>query len=85
MKSHLGFNNLTTCNRTHLIGETLDIVLAQTYTDWNCVLEADGSLVAKNCQFLLRKKSIIHLIGEEKKRKNIIATNFTLVKLFIND
>ena len=30
-------------NRAHLIGETLDSVLAQTYTHWECIIVDDGS------------------------------------------
>jgi len=32
-----------TFNRVHLIGETLDSVLAQTYTNWECIVVDDGS------------------------------------------
>jgi glycosyltransferase involved in cell wall biosynthesis len=30
-------------NRAHLIGETLDSILAQTYTNWECIIVDDGS------------------------------------------
>ena len=30
-------------NRAHLIGETLESVLAQTYSDWECIIVDDGS------------------------------------------
>lgn len=30
-------------NRAHLIGETLDSVLEQTYTNWECIIVDDGS------------------------------------------
>ena len=31
-------------NRAHLIGETLDSVIAQTYNNWECLVVDDGSL-----------------------------------------
>jgi glycosyltransferase involved in cell wall biosynthesis len=34
---------IPTFNRAHLIGETLDSVLAQTYTNWECIIVDDGS------------------------------------------
>ena len=34
---------IPTYNRAHLIGETLDSVLAQTYTNWECIVVDDGS------------------------------------------
>ena len=34
---------IPTYNREHLIGETLDSVLAQTYTNWECIVVDDGS------------------------------------------
>ena len=34
---------IPTFNRTHLIGETLDSVLAQTYQNWECLVVDDGS------------------------------------------
>ncbi len=46
---------IPTYNRAHLIGETLDSVLAQTYTNWECIVVDDGStdatdaLMAKYC------------------------------------
>ena len=30
-------------NRAHLVGETLDSILAQTYTSWECIIVDDGS------------------------------------------
>src|SRR5690554_568349 len=30
-------------NRAHLIGETLDSIIAQTYTHWECIVVDDGS------------------------------------------
>jgi glycosyltransferase involved in cell wall biosynthesis len=34
---------IPTFNRAHLIGETLDSVLAQTYSNWECIVVDDGS------------------------------------------
>ncbi|MFL9831957.1 glycosyltransferase family 2 protein [Flavobacterium sp. ST-87] len=34
---------IPTLNRAHLIGETLDSVLAQTYKNWECIIVDDGS------------------------------------------
>jgi glycosyltransferase involved in cell wall biosynthesis len=31
------------CNRADLIGETLDSVISQTYTNWECIIVDDGS------------------------------------------
>src|SRR5690606_3072580 len=34
---------IPTYNRAHIIGETLDSVLAQTYKNWECIVVDDGS------------------------------------------
>jgi glycosyltransferase involved in cell wall biosynthesis len=34
---------IPTFNRAHLIGETLDSIIAQTYTHWECIVVDDGS------------------------------------------
>lgn len=34
---------MPTCKRAHLIGEKLDSVLAQTNTNWECILVDDVS------------------------------------------
>ena len=34
---------IPTYNREHLIGETLDCVISQTYTNWECIVVDDGS------------------------------------------
>jgi glycosyltransferase involved in cell wall biosynthesis len=34
---------IPTYNRAHLIGETLDSVVAQTYKNWECIIVDDGS------------------------------------------
>lgn len=43
MKTPLVSIIIPTYNRAHLIGETLDSILAQTYTNWECVIVDDGS------------------------------------------
>lgn len=44
---------IPTYNRAHLIGETLDSVLAQTYTNWECIVVDDGS--TDNTEHLLNE------------------------------
>jgi len=34
---------IPTYNRAHFIGETLDSIIAQTYTNWECIIIDDGS------------------------------------------
>jgi glycosyltransferase involved in cell wall biosynthesis len=34
---------IPTYNRAHLIGETLNSIIAQTYTSWECIIVDDGS------------------------------------------
>ena len=34
---------IPTYNRAHVIGETLDSVLLQTYCNWECIVVDDGS------------------------------------------
>jgi glycosyltransferase involved in cell wall biosynthesis len=34
---------IPTLNRAHLIGETLDSIIAQTFTNWECIIVDDGS------------------------------------------
>ncbi len=34
---------IPTYNRAHLIGETLDSIIAQTYQNWECIVTDDGS------------------------------------------
>ena len=43
---------IPTYNRAHLIGETLDSVLAQTYTNWECIVVDDGSTDASQQLFV---------------------------------
>ena len=34
---------IPTYNRAHIIGETLDSIISQTYTNWECIVVDDGS------------------------------------------
>lgn len=43
MKTSLVTIIIPTYNRSHLIGETLDSVVAQTYQNWECIVVDDGS------------------------------------------
>jgi len=58
---------IPTFNRVHLIGETLQSVISQTYTNWECIVVDDNStdetiqkvvsFQEKDCRFKLIKKS----------------------------
>ena len=64
---------IPTYNRAHLIGETLDSVLAQTYENWECIIVDDGSIdnseeviqtyVTKDNRFQYHKRPLDRLKG----------------------
>ena len=64
---------IPTYNRAHLIKETLDSVLTQTYTNWECIIVDDGnsdnteevinSYIAKDQRFKYCHRPSEHLPG----------------------
>lgn len=53
---------IPTFNRAHLLGETLDSVLAQTYRNWECIVVDDGSsdYIVELLEFYSEKDARIH-------------------------
>ncbi|WP_417872512.1 glycosyltransferase family 2 protein, partial [Xanthomarina gelatinilytica] len=64
---------IPTFNRAHLLGETLDSVLTQTYANWECLVVDDGSTdatealvqtyIQKDSRFQYQKRPDRHLPG----------------------
>jgi len=69
---------IPTFNRAHLISETLDSILAQTYQNWECIIVDDGSTdntvevineyVKKDSRFQLHHRPIDRLPGGNASR-----------------
>lgn len=59
---------IPTYNRAYLIGETLDSILAQTYTNWECIVVDDGS--TDNTAKVVRK-----YIKEDKRFQYYLRPN----------
>ena len=65
-------------NRAHLIGETLDSILAQTYSNWECIVVDDGStdstaeilqsFVEKDSRFTFYNRPLDYLKGANSCR-----------------
>ncbi len=67
---------IPTYNRAHLIGETLDSVLAQTYQDWECIVVDDGSTDATGevmVQYIEKDARIQYLERPSNKSKGANA------------
>jgi len=62
---------IPTYNRAHLIGETLDSVLAQTYQNWECIVVDDGSTdyTDELLEFYCQKDSRIQYHHRPQDRK----------------
>ena len=85
---------IPTYNRAHLIGETLESILAQTYTQWECIIVDDGSTddtvkvvasyVAKDNRFRLFKRPHTRL-KEANACRNIGIENATGDYVFFFD
>jgi glycosyltransferase involved in cell wall biosynthesis len=61
---------IPTYNRAHLISETLDSILAQTYTNWECVVVDDGSTDNTNevlTRYLKKDDRFRYLINDRTK------------------
>lgn len=61
---------IPTYNRAHLIGETLDSVIAQTYQNWECIVVDDGSIdyTAELLDFYCAKDTRIHYYTRPQDR-----------------
>lgn len=75
---------IPTYNRAHLIGETLDSILKQTYTNWECIIVDDGS--TDNTESLLQnyikkdKRFSFYNRPKDKKKGGNAARNYGFKK-----
>jgi glycosyltransferase involved in cell wall biosynthesis len=87
---------IPTYNRAHLIGETLDSVLAQTYENWECIIVDDGSsdntdevvgtYVKKDHRFQYHKRPDTHKPGGNGARNyGFEVSNGEYVQWFDSD
>lgn len=87
---------IPTFNRAHLLGETLDSVLAQTYTNWECIVVDDGATdgtaallanyIDKDSRFQYYKRPDTHLPGGNGARNyGFERSNGEFVQWFDDD
>ena len=68
---------LATCNRAHLIRETLDSIINQTYTNWECIITDDNSTdITPEVvgEFLVRDKRFSYFKKPEKYNRGLSGT-----------
>ena len=87
---------IPTYNRAHLIGETLDSILAQTYPNWECIVVDDGStdataevmreFVKKDNRFQYHQRPINKIKGPNSCRNyGFELSNGEYIKWFDSD
>ena len=80
MNKHIISIIIPTFNRAHLISETLDSIIAQTYTNWECIVVDDGSTddTEKVLQeYILKDERFqYHLRPKERLRGGNAARNY---------
>lgn len=61
---------IPTYNRAHLVGETIDSIIAQTYTNWECIIIDDGStdFTTELLNFYEERDSRIHFYPRPDNR-----------------
>lgn len=68
---------LTTFNRAHLIGVTLDSVIAQTYKNWECLIVDDNSVDSTFnvvCKYLEKDIRFSYILKEKAIKKGLPAS-----------
>ena len=62
---------IPTYNRAHLIGETIESIIAQTYGNWECIIVDDGSIdhTEKTINYYCNKDNRIKYYKRTKKYK----------------
>jgi glycosyltransferase involved in cell wall biosynthesis len=83
-------------NRAHIVSETLDSIIAQTYCDWECIIVDDGSTddtmqVIKNYsksdkRFIIYKRPLANVKGPSSCRNfGIEKANGQFIQFFDSD